>query len=148
MTLVVSGVAISRPPAEVFSYVTDPSRFGEWQSGVVSGHIEGDQPPGVGSRCVMKRRIGGSERTSVSEITEMAPPRTWAIHGIDGPVRADVTVTVDPVDDGQGSHVTLRLDFHGHGIGRMLMPMVMREAREEVPRSCQKLKTRLEGDPG
>ena len=50
MTLVAADVAISRPPAEVFSYVTDPARFGEWQSGVVSGHIEGDQPPRVGSR--------------------------------------------------------------------------------------------------
>jgi len=148
VTLVAADVAISRPPAEVFSYVTDPARFGEWQSGVVSGHIEGDQPPRVGSRCIMTRRIGGSDRTSTSEITELAPPRTWAIRGLDGPVRADVKVSVDPVNDGQGSHVAIQLDFHGHGMGRMLMPMVMRQAREEVPRSCQKLKARLEGGTG
>ena len=148
MTLVAADVAISRPPAEVFSYVTDPARFGEWQSGVVSGHIEGDPPPRVRSRCVMTRRIGGSNRTSTSEITELVPPRTWAIRGLDGPVRADVKVSVDPVNDGQGSHVAIQLDFHGHGMGRMLMPMVMRQAREEVPRSCQKLKARLEGGTG
>ena len=40
MTLIVSDVDIARPPDEVFSYVTDPSRFGEWQADVVSGHIE------------------------------------------------------------------------------------------------------------
>jgi len=92
----------------------------------------------------MTRRIGGSERTSTSEITEFSPPRAWAIRGVDGPIRADVTVTVDPVNDGQGSHVTIRLDFHGHGIGRMLLPMVARQARSEAPRSCQNLKKRLE----
>lgn len=147
MAIIVAEVDIARPPGEVFAYVTDPSRFGEWQSGVVSGHIEGDGPPQVGSRCVMTRRIGGSERTSASEITQIAAPRAWAIHGVDGPVRADVTVTVDPISGGQGSHVTIGLDFHGHGAGVMLMPMVVRQARKEAPQSCQKLKTRLEADP-
>jgi uncharacterized protein YndB with AHSA1/START domain len=42
----VSEVDVARPPGEVFSYVTDPARFGEWQSGVVSAHLEG--PPAVG----------------------------------------------------------------------------------------------------
>ena len=144
MAPVVADIAIARPPAEVFSYVTDPARFGEWQAGVVSGHIEGDEPPAVGSKCVMTRRIGGSERTSTSEITQLTPPQIWAIHGIDGPVRADVSVRVEPADGDQASHVTIELDFHGHGIAKMLMPLVIREARKEVPQSCQKLKRRLE----
>jgi uncharacterized protein YndB with AHSA1/START domain len=144
VTLIMSEVEIARPPREVFGYVTDPSRFGEWQAGVVSGHIEGDGPPGVGSRCVIPRRIGGAERTVISEITQIDPPRAWAIRGVDGPIRADVNVTIDPVSNGQGSHVTIRLDFHGHGIGKVLLPMVVRQARREVPQSCQNLKTRLE----
>jgi carbon monoxide dehydrogenase subunit G len=141
---IVSEVDIARPREEVFAYVTDPARFGEWQSGVVSGHIEGDGPLQVGSRCVMTRRIGGSNRTSVSEVTQMTPPEDWSIRGIDGPIRADVTVAVAPISDNQGSHVTIRLDFHGHGIGAVLLPMVVRQARKEVPRSCQNLKQRLE----
>jgi hypothetical protein len=144
MTLVVSDVVIARPPAEVFPYVTDPSRFGEWQSGVVAGHVEGDGPPGVGSKCVTTRRIGGANRTSTAEITQLTPPRAWAVHGIDGPIRADVNVTVDPVGDGAASHVTIKVDFHGYGIGKILLPMVVRQARGENPRSCQNLKTRLE----
>ncbi len=144
MALIESGVDIARPPEDVFSYVTDPSRFGEWQSGVVSGHIEGDGPPGVGSRCMMTRRIGGSDRTSTSEITEISPPRSWAIRGIDGPIRANVNVTVTPLQDGGQSHVTIQLDFQGYGMGKMLLPMVVRQARKEVPQSCQILKQRLE----
>src|ERR1700722_17164582 len=144
VTLVVSEVDIARPPEEVFTFVTNPSLFGEWQHGVVSGHMEDAGPHGVGSRCVMVRRIGGSDRTSTSELTELAAPRTWAIRGIDGPIRADVTITVDPVNDGQESHVTIELDLSGHGIGKMIMPVVLQEARKEAPVSCQKLKELLE----
>jgi GNAT superfamily N-acetyltransferase len=92
----------------------------------------------------MTRHIGGAERTSVSEITQIAPPGAWAIRGVDGPIRADVNVAVEPVSNGPGSHVTIRLDFHGHGIGKVLLPMVVRQARKEVPQSCQNLKKRLE----
>ena len=144
MTQIVADIDIARAPAEVFAYVTDPSRFGEWQAGVVSGHTEGDGAPAVGTRCMMTRRIGGSERTSTSEITEISPPATWAIRGIDGPIRAVVRVTVEPRGDGEQSHVSISLDFSGHGIGKMLLPMVVRQARKEVPQSCQKLKQRLE----
>ena len=148
MALIESEVDVARPPEEVFRYVTDPSRFGEWQSGVVSARIEGDGPQAVGSRCVMIRRIGGSDRTSTSEITELSPPRTWTIRGIDGPIRANVSVTVDPRQDGAQAHVAIRLDFEGHGMGKLILPVVVREARKEVPESVQKLKARLEGGSG
>jgi uncharacterized protein YndB with AHSA1/START domain len=145
VTLISTDVVIAKPPAEVFGYVTDPAKFGEWQAGVVDGCIKGDQPPAVGSLCTMTRRLGGADRTSTSEITDIKPPASWAIHGIDGPVRADVAVSVEPVDGGRGSHVTIGLEFHGHGFGRMLIPMVQRQARKEMPQNLQQLKQRLGG---
>lgn len=33
-------VEVDRPQEEVFAYVTDPSRFAEWQAGVVGGHTD------------------------------------------------------------------------------------------------------------
>ena len=33
---------VDRPAADVFAYATDPTRFHEWQQGVVDGHM--DQP--------------------------------------------------------------------------------------------------------
>ena len=144
MASIVTNVDIARPPDEVFSYVTDLSRFGEWQAGVVSGHTEGDGAPEVGTRCTMTRRIGGSERTTTSEITEIDPPSAWAIRGIDGPIRARVAVTVEPRQGGQQAHVTISLDFSGHGIGKLLLPVVVRQAQKEVSQNSQKLRQRLE----
>jgi len=132
----------------VFAYVTDPSRFGEWQRDVVAVRHESGRPGRVGSRFTTTRRIGGTERTMIQEVTEAAAPRRWAAGAVDGPVRPNATVTVDPLGDGAGSRVTFSLDFEGHGIGRPLLPMVRRQARKAAPASYRRLKALLEGESG
>ena len=142
MAPITTSTEVARPPADVFAYVTDPARFAEWQEGVVGGHLEADAPQGVGDRCVTTRRIGGGERAVVSEIN---PPRTWGVRGLNGPIRATVNVTVSPLEDGNRSRVTIELDFAGHGVGKLLVPLVVRpSARKEMPANLQKLKQRLE----
>jgi uncharacterized protein YndB with AHSA1/START domain len=145
MAPIVSSIEIARPPEEVFAYATDPARFGEWQDDVVGVRVEGGGPPGVGSRFTTVRRVGGAERTMTQEITEASAPRRWAARAVDGPVRPNATVTVEPLGDGAGSRVTFSLDFEGHGIGRPLLPMIRRQAVKQAPRSYRKLKERLEG---
>lgn len=142
---IVSSVEIDRPPAKVFAYVTDPSWFAEWQANVVSGGIEGHHPQTVGGRCVTTRRIGRAERTATQEITELDPPRRWSVRGVDGPVRADVDVRVESLDEGARSQVTISLRFIGHGIGKLIVPLFVRpSAAREVAHSCQNLKRLLE----
>ena len=80
-----------------------------------------------------------------SEITQLSPPTGWAVRGIDGPVRVMVNGTVEPVGDGERSRVTIELDFEGHGIGRLLVPLLARpQARKQMPTNMQELKQRLE----
>jgi uncharacterized protein YndB with AHSA1/START domain len=122
MAAISGDIGIAHPPGEVFSYITDPSRFAEWQAGVVSGHNEGDGAPAAGTRSVVTRHVGGSDRAFTSEITEIDPQRSWAIRGIDGPVRAAVKVTVEPRQDGRAPHVAISPDFTGHGLGKVLLP--------------------------
>jgi uncharacterized protein YndB with AHSA1/START domain len=149
MTPLTSTIDVDRPPAAVFAYVTNPSLFHEWQKGVVSGGMDGEGPPTVGAKCITTRRIGFSERPNTSEVTAVDPPRTWAVHGIDGPIRAMVNVTVEPLDDDSRSRLTIDLDFEGHGIGKVLVPLVVRrDAEKEMPTNLQRLKERLEGAGG
>jgi uncharacterized protein YndB with AHSA1/START domain len=140
-----TAIEIDRPPADVFAYVTDPSRFREWQQGVVGGHMDGDAPHKVGARCITTRRIGFAERSVTSELTHIDPPRTWGVRGIDGPIRAVVNVSVDALDEGRRSRATIEIDFQGTGIGKLVVPlMVRRQARREMPANLERLKTRLE----
>ena len=148
MAPIVSSIEIARPQDEVFSYVTDPSTFAEWQAGVVGGSMEGGTSPSVGSKCTTTRRIGGTAREVTSEITKIDPPTRWAVHGIDGPIRAIVNVTVEPLNVSAQSRVTIKREFEGHGIGKLLVPLVVRrQARREMPANCRKLKQRLETMP-
>jgi uncharacterized protein YndB with AHSA1/START domain len=148
MPPIVTSTEIDRPAADVFAYVTDPTRFSEWQKGVVDGHMDGPAngapSPAVGAKCVTTRRIGGANRPSTGELVHIDPPRTWGVRGIDGPIRADVDVLVEPVT-GARSRLTISVDFTGHGIGRILVPlMVRREARKEMPDNVAALKRAME----
>ena len=146
MAPIVSRIEIDRPPDEVFSYLSDPTRFAEWQHDVVDVRLEGDRPPGLGARFTTTRRVGGVERTMTQEVTELRPPTSWAVTGVDGPIRPSANVTVEPLDGGSRSRVTFALDFEGHGIGRPLLPAVRRQTTRAAPVSYRNLKRRLEGD--
>jgi hypothetical protein len=41
---------VERPAADVFAYTTDPTRFSEWQQGVVDGRLETTGQPSGGRR--------------------------------------------------------------------------------------------------
>jgi uncharacterized protein YndB with AHSA1/START domain len=144
MAPIMSTIEIERPPEEVFSYVTDPTRFGEWQKDVVKVEMEGARPPEVGARFTTTRRVGGTERTMTQEITESRPPGGWAARGVDGPIRPSARITVEPLDEGARSRVTFALDFEGHGVGVPLIPLVRRQAQKGAPTSYQNLKRLLE----
>ena len=140
-----TSIEVNRPSAEVFAYVTDPSRFSEWQAGVLGGHMASDGPPAVGDRCVTTRRIGFAKRAVTSEVTQVDPPRSWCLRGIDGPIRAAVNVAVEPLDSDRRSRVTIEIDFTGHGLGRLIVPLAVQpQARKEMPANVKRLKHRLE----
>ncbi len=145
MTPIVESVEIARSPEEVFSCATDPTRLSEWQESLVSARLAGDGPVAAGSRFVTVRHVGGRDRSMTMEMTEFSPPRTWTARGIDGPVRGIVHGTIESLRDGAGSRVTVELDFEGHGIGLLLVPLVVRrQAKGELPRVTRKLKELLE----
>jgi uncharacterized protein YndB with AHSA1/START domain len=148
MPAIVTSTEVDRSAAEVFAYATDPTRFREWQKGVVEGHMDGTAgatgSPAVGARCLTTRRIGGANRASTSELVHIDSPRTWDVRGVDGPIRAAVDVLVEPVTDSR-SRLTISVDFTGHGIGKILVPLVIRrQARKEMPDNVAALKQRLE----
>ncbi|WP_326719598.1 SRPBCC family protein [Streptomyces sp. NBC_00243] len=146
MSAIKESVDISCRPEDVFSYVTDPSHLPEWQESAVSVRPVGDAPVAVGSRVVVTRRIGRRDIPMTSEVTELDPPRSWRVDGIDGPIRGHVKGTIEPLGDGERSRLTLSLDFETHGIGKVLVPLVVRpHVRKEMPRNEQTLKRLLEG---
>jgi uncharacterized membrane protein len=143
--MITDSVEIDRPPAEVFTYLDQLDRHGEWQSQLVSARVETDGPTRVGTRVVETRNVQGRERQVSYEITEHDPPRRSAFRGIDGPVRPVGTVTVEPLGDGSRSRLTIDFDLEGHGFGKLIAPLARMQARKQIPQDHAKLKQRLEG---
>ncbi len=145
MAPITHSIEIARPPEEVFGYIDQLDRHGEWQSTIISTKLETEGPTRVGSRATNKRKVPGGTQDVTYEITEHDPPRKASFKGTSGPVRPVGTVTVEPAGDGR-SRVTLELDLRGHGFVGPLVAMLARsQARKQVPQDHQRLKERLEG---
>ncbi|MFE2874623.1 SRPBCC family protein [Streptomyces roseus] len=145
MSAIRKSIDISRSPEDVFDYVTDPTRLPEWQDSAVSARPLQGTPLHVGSKTVVTRRLGGREFPMTMQVTELDRPRSWHVRGVGGPVRGDVRGTIEPLDGGKRSRLTLDLDFEGHGIGRVIAPLVVKpHARKEMPRDEEMLKHLLE----
>jgi uncharacterized protein YndB with AHSA1/START domain len=140
----VHSVEIDRSREDVFAYVTDPTRFPEWQEAVVRASPQGAGPVQQGSRIELTRRMGKREQAMTSELTEYAPPESYAFRVVDGPVRATGKGRFEALGDAR-TRFTFELDFEGHGIGKLLVPLfVRRQAAKELPESHANLKKQLE----
>ena len=136
MPPIVTSAEIERPAAD-FS-PTPPTQPGSpsgsraWWTGTWTARAR-TQAPAVGAKCVTTRRIGGASRASTSELVHIDPPRARGVRGMDGPIRAAVQVLAEPVT-GSRSRLTISVHFTGHGIGKILVPLMVRpEARKEMP---------------
>jgi uncharacterized membrane protein len=147
MAPITESIEINRRPEEVFAYLDDIKRHGEWQEQIVDVQPQGDQPMGVGKRVQETRRVPGGDRSMTYEITEHDPPRQSSFRVLDGPVRAVGTVSIDPLDDGSRSRVTITIDFQGHGLGgKLLLPVAKSQARKQIPKDQAKMKALLESN--
>ena len=75
MAPIVESVEIARRPEDVFAYIDDLSRHGEWQEAIVSVKVETEGPTRVGTRATDTRRVPGGPRPVTYEVTEHDPPR-------------------------------------------------------------------------
>ena len=144
MTTIIESVEISRTPADGFAYVTDPTHLPEWRASVVNVQHD-DAPVQVGKRVVVTRKPALAKWHRRRRLLRSNHPRTWSIRGVDGPVRGNVKGRVRPLNGDNRSRVTIELDLQGHGIGKLLLPLVVnRQAKREMPLNMQRLKERLE----
>ena len=147
MAPISESIEINRRPEDVFAYLDDVKRHGEWQEQIVDVQPEGDQPMGVGKRVRETRRVPGGDRSMTYEITAHDPPRQSSFRVLDGPIRAVGTVSIEPIGDGSRSRLTFTLDFQGHGLGgKVLLPLAKSQARKQIPRDQAKMKVLLESN--
>ncbi|MFN8110500.1 MAG: SRPBCC family protein [Thermoleophilia bacterium] len=138
-------IDIRRPAADVFAVLDDPTQQTRWQESLVSVEVTGGSPTRVGTEvCEVRRGPGGVTHTVRYRITHHEPGRRFAFEGGGGPVQVRATVRVDPLDDAR-CRVTAEFDFSASLKGRVLLPLVRREAARELPEDQARLRALLEG---
>jgi uncharacterized protein YndB with AHSA1/START domain len=142
--MITHSIDIARRPEDVFAYLDQFERHGEWQTQIVSAKVETDGPVRVGTQVHEVRKIGGREQDTSFEIIDYDPPHRSSFKGTVGPVRPVGTVTVDPLGDGEAARVTIEFDLVGQGIGKLMAPLARMQARKTIPESQEQLKARLE----
>ncbi|MDX6413268.1 MAG: hypothetical protein QOH23_678 [Gaiellaceae bacterium] len=145
MAPITESIEINRSPQDVFRYLDDVTRHGEWQEQIVAVEPQSPLPIHVGSKVRETRRVPGGDRSMTYEITAHDPPRQSTFRVLDGPIRAVGTISLEPVGDGSRSRLTFTVEFKAQGIaGRVLLPVARTQARKQIPKDQAKLKALLE----
>src|SRR5262249_33815364 len=145
MAATVESIEISRRPEDVFTYVLEPLYFREWDDSVVSAHREDPSPLAVGSKTTVVHRMGPGKVPTPEGATEFTPPRHFTTRGVGGPLAGVARCTVEPLNDGRRSRLTITLEIEARGLGKLLLPVARSRARRAVPKQLKRLKEILDG---
>jgi uncharacterized protein YndB with AHSA1/START domain len=137
---------IDRLPADVFAYVTDPSKLATWQTNTVSAErVDGDGPLRVGSRLrEVHRAPGGKELESLVEVSSHEPDRVFGLHVVEG-TPIDLEMNFAPASG--GTHVTFRAYGRLTGAMRIAQPLLGVVLKRQFKSQLGTLKRVLESEP-
>jgi uncharacterized protein YndB with AHSA1/START domain len=137
-------VHVERPPEDVFAYISDPAKLGEWQ-----GTDEVEQltsgPVGKGTRFREIRKVAGRASEQITEVAEYDPPRVFAIKVVEGPVPVDGRWVLAP--DGNGTRLELTATGTGPKRLRFADTLLAKLFKARFAASHKKLKHALEATP-
>lgn len=138
---------IARSVAEVFAYVTDPTKLATWQTNTVSVEAEGDGALALGTRLrEVHRAPGGRQLVSLVEVSEYEPDRVFALQMLEGELPIHARITFEPIERGT------RVRFAAHGqpsaAMRLAQPLLRLALKRQFAGYCATLKQVLEQAPG
>lgn len=148
MPVAAASIEISRRPQDVFEYVLDPLYYSQWDDSVVAAQRSETSPLAVGSKTTVLHWMGPFKVRTTEELVALDPPRQFTNRGVSGPLAGIATCTVEPLDGGRASRVTITLDIEARGIGKLLLAVARPRARRAIPGQLKKLKKVLEGGAG
>ena len=78
-------IRIAAPPEAVFAVLSNPRTHPEWRPSVVEFRPH-SEPVAVGTRITETVRFLGRRYTTIFEMTELDPPRTFELRSVEGPL--------------------------------------------------------------
>jgi uncharacterized membrane protein len=145
-----AAIDIAAPPQLVWEFVTDPTRYLHFMSGITRWEIASEQVSGCGARYRTLMRVGSAEVGGLIEIVEHDEPRDLAwtsVTGIDQRGRWRLREHQSAPNRPARTHVELRLQFGVAGsglVGWVAEQVAAPAVRENLRRSLRELKRQAE----
>lgn len=138
MVVISNQVAIERPIAEVFDYLSDQSNELHWNPSVEAMEKLTDGPVGVGTRYRAKWK---GAPTIVTECTRYDRPHGWTYRN-SGPIA--VTFDADLAPTATGTALRVRFDASPQGWFRLVFPLFLLSIRKQERENMRSIKRVLE----
>jgi carbon monoxide dehydrogenase subunit G len=135
-------VRISRPPGDVFRYLTDVEKAPEWQASALEVSPEGEI--GVGTRIREIRNFLGRRAESTLEVTEYELGRRFSLRVVSGPLPFEVRHALAP--DGEGTRLDWVAETDTSRFPKLAVRMMAGTAERQFKADLERLKRVLEGD--
>jgi uncharacterized protein YndB with AHSA1/START domain len=121
---------IDRPIEEVFAFLADGTNDPKFSPRVLEMAKTTDGPPGVGTTFASTVKDGGIKTKREFKITEFDPPNKIRWAEVSKKIVTAEEGGYDLVSEGAGTRVTLYNVLEGHGFGKLIAPMALRQARK------------------
>lgn len=113
---------ISRPPEDVFDFMTDPANTPSWLPSVQVLEQISPGPLTVGAKLREVRRLGGTESEAELQVTKFQRPHAYSVQATLGGLDASIHYTFDPEHGGTKVDVVCEVD--GQAFSKAKAPIV------------------------
>ena len=140
-----SRVTVAQPPAEVFPWLVDADKVGQWMGGLRAYEPLAPGPLAVGSRIRQELEVSGQRLAWELEITRLEPPRaaTLAFSGSGFKAQNEYTVA----EAAGGADVTWVISGDTTSFkAKLIAPMVQAKLQEKLDTDLARLRALLAGE--
>lgn len=142
MTTIQHSEVINRPPAEVFAFAVDVTRWPLWRTGILEvEHTAGPQM-GTGSRWRILGSLMGRQVAMMVEVSDYEPDRRVSFRSLSGPLQVRGTFTFEPEDG--GTRLSVDAEVEAGGVLKLAGGLVSRQAHKIWEEDLATLKGILE----
>ena len=133
---------ISRPPQNVFDFITTPDNAPKVVQSVKSMVKLTEGPVGVGTRYRETRLMRGKEEQAELDVVAYEPNQTYAVKNLTEGIETVYQYTFHP--EANGTRVDLVCEVQAGGVKKLMLPLVVSILKKEDGDHLQRLKTVLE----
>jgi uncharacterized protein YndB with AHSA1/START domain len=134
-------IVITRPPEAVFAFLTDVSRYPQWQTDLAEYRQTSEGPLAVGSTGIAVRNIMGQRDESGWQVTELSPNSAYTVK-TSGTMSGVLANTLQPTAGGTQVHV--RVQMESKGLLRVAEPVMAGFVKRAFTDGYLKMKELLE----